>query len=522
MSRAKAKPSQKPPRKHPGKASALDRDLFRMAFQNSPAMQSLIRASDGVIVEVNNTFLEKMHRTRDQVIGKTPLELYSWVEPGKALEYRQELETSGKVLGYEAKLRASNGKILTVLVSSHRVEIGDEPHYLNAGVDITPRKEAEAKLVESQRRLRESDARFSTAFHTNPVLMTIAGLNDAKFVEVNEAFIRFTGWKRRELIGRDSRELGLWVDLSAREKFFGQLRRDRQIRNVECSIRTRAGKIHAMLLSGKIIEINREPHLITFGLDLSEQKRAEAELKKALRQERELSQLKTDFVSLVSHEFRTPLEIIISSTDNLQRYHARLPAEKREQLLGTIHKAVRRMAGMMEEVLVLGRVESGKTEFKPAPFDLQTFCERIRDEIQTASGKHCEVAVQTDGELHNALGDENLLRHILTNLLSNAVKYSPAGKGVILKASRKRHWGVFQVIDRGCGIPIPDQARLFQAFHRGSNVRQLPGTGLGLVIVKRCVDLHGGEIQCQSGEGKGTTFAVTLPLFANAPEVRRR
>jgi signal transduction histidine kinase len=248
-------------------------------------------------------------------------------------------------------------------------------------------------------------------------------------------------------------------------------------------------------------------------LDLTERKRAEVELQNALAKERELSELKSDFVSLVSHEFRTPLEVIMSSVDNLDRYHDRLPAEKREQLLRTINRSVRRMALMMEEVLVLGRVESGKMAFKPTDFDLRLLCNRIRDEIQSATGQRCPINLQTDGVPEIARGDENVLRHILSNLLSNAVKYSDANQPVTLSVGRENGAAVFCVTDRGCGIPAADQARLFQAFHRGMNVRHIPGTGLGLLIVKRCVDLHGGDIQFESVEGRGTTFTVRIELF---------
>src|SRR5262249_20102301 len=151
------------------------------------------------------------------------------------------------------------------------------------------------------------------------------------------------------------------------EAFFAELERTRSVRNVECRLRLRDGTQHIVLVSADIVEVNRQPHILGFAIDITEQKRgeqalrdSEAELQSALTQERELSQLKSDFVALVSHEFRTPLEIILSSTDNLDRYHDRLSTDKRNQLLKTIGKAVRRMAGMMEEVLVLGRVESGK------------------------------------------------------------------------------------------------------------------------------------------------------------------
>lgn len=514
MTRAKRSSSPARAAASAAQSVAVAPGLLQMAFHNSPAMQSVVRVSDGVLVEVNDTFLQKFGKTRAQVIGKTPFELNFWVEPEKILEYRKQMETHGFVLGYETRLRTGDGKILTVLLSSHRVESDGATYYLTAGVDITARKEAEAKLLESERQLRESQARFGAAFNTCPVLITIARLADAKFVEVNDAFVELTGWEREQLIGHDSKELKLWVDLDERQRFFDRLKRDRVVRDFECQTIDRHGKVHTMHISGEIIEVNHEPHLITFGLDVTEQKRAEAELQNALAKERELNQLKSDFVSLVSHEFRTPLEIIMSSTDNLQRYHARLAAEKREQLLNTINKSVRRMSGMMEEVLVLGRVESDKTEFNPLPFDLESCCRRIGDEIQTATNRRCPVGVQLKGSLRNAFGDENLLRHILSNLLSNAVKYSAEGSEVTLAVAKKGGHGILSVMDHGCGIPTADQKRLFQAFHRGSNVRQVSGTGLGLVIVQRCVELHGGSITCESTEGKGTTFTVTLPLFS--------
>ncbi|MFO1498245.1 MAG: ATP-binding protein [Verrucomicrobiota bacterium] len=241
--------------------------------------------------------------------------------------------------------------------------------------------------------------------------------------------------------------------------------------------------------------------------------RAREEALGLLTRERELSELKSEFVSLVSHEFRTPLEIIMSSVDNLDRYHARLPAEKRQQLLQTINKSVRRMSSMMEEVLVLGRLETDRVTFNPAPFAFRSFCQRLCDEIESATSGRCAIQLQMNGTPEMAQGDEGLLRHIFTNLLSNAVKYSPPDQLVDFILHREEEKATCQIVDRGCGIPEADQKRLFQAFHRGSNVRQVPGTGLGLLIVQRCVVLHGGSIHFQSVEGQGSTFTVHLPLF---------
>ena len=234
-----------------------------------------------------------------------------------------------------------------------------------------------------------------------------------------------------------------------------------------------------------------------------------------LARERELRELKSNFVSLVSHEFRTPLEIIMSSVDNLDRYHEKLASEKREQLLRTINRSVRRMAGMMEEVLVLGRLETDGITFQPAPLELHALCRRLCDEIDSVTGHRCPIRLELSETPDSATGDEGMIRHIVTNLLSNAVKYSPAGESVDIVVSRDGDMAVLRIADHGCGIPAADQERLFNAFSRGSNVGQIPGTGLGLLIVRRCVDLHGGSIDFVSSEDKGTTFTVRLPLFAS-------
>jgi PAS domain S-box-containing protein len=240
---------------------------------------------------------------------------------------------------------------------------------------------------------------------------------------------------------------------------------------------------------------------------------AEHDLKHALEREKELHQLKSNFVSMVSHEFRTPMGVILSSSQILQRHLEKLPAEERAELLDSITNSVGRMAELMEEVLVLSRVESARMELKAEAMELKAFCQSLTDELMSATHRRCPIhlELETDGEIS---ADEGLLRHILSNLISNAVKYSPENTPVLFRVSREQDHAVFVVEDRGIGIPAADHARLFDAFHRGGNVENIPGTGLGLTIVKRCVDRHGGEISFKTVEGKGTTFTVQLPLFA--------
>jgi PAS domain S-box-containing protein len=241
---------------------------------------------------------------------------------------------------------------------------------------------------------------------------------------------------------------------------------------------------------------------------------AQRDLVKALEQEKELSQMKSSFVNLVSHEFRTPLGVIVSSTDILENYYDRLKPEQRNGHLQDIRHSTQLMTGLMEEVLLLGKVEAGKMEFRPESMDLPGFCRRLVNEQLSATGHKCPILLDLKSLDGSARGDETLLRHIFTNLLSNAVKYAPPGSQVHFSVRRDAGDVVFELRDHGIGIPAEDQKRLFEAFYRAGNVGDIPGTGLGLVIVRRCVDLHNGTITVESTPGSGTTFLVRLKMFS--------
>ena len=219
---------------------------------------------------------------------------------------------------------------------------------------------------------------------------------------------------------------------------------------------------------------------------------------------------------MVSHEFRTPLGVIMSAVELLRHYADRLPDDEKTALLGDIHGATSAMAGLMEQVLLLGRVEAGKLGFRPQPLDAEAIARKVATEVQLSFPHRQSIAFEVSGHLAGAIGDETLLRHILGNLMSNALKYSPADTSVLVRLHRDSNDAVFEVRDHGIGIPATDRANLYEAFHRCGNVGDIQGTGLGLVIVKRCVDLHSGQIQFDSIEGQGTSFVIRIPLFAEA------
>jgi signal transduction histidine kinase len=242
--------------------------------------------------------------------------------------------------------------------------------------------------------------------------------------------------------------------------------------------------------------------------DITPHKQAEAEIRRALAQEKELNELKSRFVSMISHEFRTPLTIIQSTTELLEYYES--SAERKRDRFQRIHGAVQHMTQLLEDVLLMGKAEAEKLELRPEPLHLPEFCQTLLTDLQITAHQH-QLCFTSWGEPRPVWLDAKLFRQILTNLLSNAIKYSPQGGSVELALGYQADQVILSVRDHGIGIPLQDQERLFETFHRAANVNTIQGTGLGLAIVKHCVDLHEGNIEVQSQVGIGTTFTVTLP-----------
>lgn len=245
--------------------------------------------------------------------------------------------------------------------------------------------------------------------------------------------------------------------------------------------------------------------------DITLRKRMEAQLRQTLEQEIELSALKSRYVSMAAHDLRNPLAIIQSAVTLLEHYSERMSAEEKRERHSVIRDSIGRMVTLLDDILIIGRAESGKLTFNPAPLDVIAFCQDLAEEARQAGGTTRLIDFSYQGTCAGASLDANLLRHILDNLLSNAIKYSPAESTITFSLDCQPDRIVFRVQDQGIGIPEADQARLFEAFHRASNVGHRPGTGLGLAIVKQSVDLHGGTIAFESTEGVGTTFTVVIP-----------
>ncbi|WP_119070444.1 PAS domain S-box protein [Aggregatilinea lenta] len=253
----------------------------------------------------------------------------------------------------------------------------------------------------------------------------------------------------------------------------------------------------------------------TVGRDITQLKQAAEQLRQTLEREMELNELKSRFVSMASHEFRTPLAVIQSTSDLLKHYGSRMNGAEQAESFSRITSSINTMIELMDDVLTVTMSESGKLEFRPTLVNLRAFCQERVAEFQQTIGSQHQLDFTASGNCTHIITDSKLLRHIVGNLLSNAIKYSPAGSRVSLEMTCTPNDIMLRVEDEGIGIPSADQAHLFELFHRASNVGGTPGTGLGLAIVKQSVNLCRGSITFESEVGRGTAFTVTLPQPAN-------
>lgn len=415
----------------------------------------------------------------------------------------------GQAYQTEIQVRQYDGTLIWISLSGKAVS----PRDLTQGtvwvmMDITRRKELEAELV------RTSSEREAIL---NSALVGIVLSVTRRHEWVNEKFAEMMGYPRAELIGRSS--MHLHINVAAWEDF-GRLAREELKRHgtyaCERQLRRRNGDLFWVQMGGSCLQPNDpDAGVIWTFLDITERKKSEEDTREALEQQRELNELRSRFVAMTSHEFRTPLATILSSGEILRHYGERLPATEKAEILDSIAVSVQRMMRMLDRVLLIGKAEAQMLEFDPQPLDLRRLCGELLEEARVQQPEStCELRLDYAGGDEPGLYDEKLLRHTFGNLLSNAVKYSPQGGEVLFRVFTEPGVLVLEVSDSGIGIPEDEIAHLFESFHRASNVGAIQGTGLGLAIAKNAVNVHGGTISVRSQTGAGTCFSVRLPLSA--------
>ncbi len=278
---------------------------------------------------------------------------------------------------------------------------------------------------------------------------------------------------------------------------------------------TQAGQVRRLELSAVLIEWNGKEATLLFVIDATARLLAEENQQLALQKQGELNAMKSRFMAMASHEFRTPLALIQSATKLLGQQGEPLHTDDRISHLDHIDDAVTRMTRMLENVLLIGRSDSGKVEFKPQLLPFTAFCMTLVDELKSsmaAQFKQIELVLDLPSHAQCFWLDDTLLRNMVSQLLGNAFKFSPAGSSIWFSAVATDQHLTFSIKDQGIGIPAEDLPHLFESFRRARNAGSIPGTGLGLAIVKDSVNWHHGSINVSSEAGRGSCFTVTLPI----------
>lgn len=373
--------------------------------------------------------------------------------------------------------------------------------------DITAQKVFEKKLI------TEARNNSNLIEQANAIIIGVDALGYV--TDWNDHCTKVSGFEKNEVFARKLDEI-----LLLGEGYLHTLQSSQQ----EVSMRTKKGKKLTLLLSGtpRTTTAGEVVGFTFVGQDVTElsgyrkelEKKVEertTELKRALSKERELVELKTRFVSIASHEFRTPLSSIQHAAEFLKRYSTRLTGPEVQTKLEKIQKQVEHMTHLLDDVLTYGKNDSGKIAVVPVSVNIVVFFRSIKEEVeQSTRGSH-EILTDfyhADGKL---VTDEKLLRNITINFLTNAIKFSPGKTYVELIVRKIDSDLIISIRDEGIGIHADEQDKIFEPFTRGVEASKIEGTGLGLSIAKKAVELLNGSISLDSQVGRGTTFTIIIP-----------
>ncbi|HSE06155.1 MAG TPA: ATP-binding protein [Methylomirabilota bacterium] len=496
-------------------------EKLRAVFGLSPTILCLTGLNDGRVRDANDAFLSASGYSREEILGRTPVELGLWVDPAQRDEGIRQLKAGRPVRSMECRFRVKSGEERVTVLSADIVMFDGEACILSALTDITDRTRAEAALLESERR-------FMVAFHANPLPMSITSLRDHRHLEVNEAAVRHSGYAREEMLGHTKPELGFWVSAEQRQRVLRLLHAEGRVRDLEVTFRTRRGDERQLLVNSEVITFEGEPAVLSVSLDITERKLHEVE-SRARREEAEAlaeslraaNRAKDEFLAMLGHELRNPLGTLSNAVAVLER----LPGDDTmRHVVAIIGRQTGHLARLVDDLLDVARVTSGKIELQRRPVELCALVRRCLDALAQA-GRTERHTVSVEGPLVHVEADPARLEQIVNNLVDNALKYTPGGGRVTVTIERAGDSAVLRVRDTGQGIRTELLAHVFDLFVQEPQTldRARGGLGLGLALVKRLVELHGGAVSVWSaGPGQGSEFTVRLPAVAEPAGGRAR
>lgn len=516
----------------------------------------------GIVETVNPAAAAIFGYEKGEIVGQNIKVLMPEPYHTKHDSYIQNYHSTGerKIIGIgrEVKGRRKNGSVFPFFLSVSEVKLEERIIYTGVIHDISDLKRAEKAVLDSQRQL---DAIINNAVDG------IITINERGIMQiVNPAAAQLFGYKPEELIGQnvgvitpsphktqhdsyinkyiatgERKIIGIGREVVGQRKdgsmfpcllsvseinmgnsrlFAGMIHDLTEQKAHEADIKRLNSELEKRVeeRTEKLVEVINK-HLATneaLKKEIQERKAVEAALQKsqaevrnALEKERELNELKSRFVSMASHEFRTPLSTILTSASLIGRYNDAGTEEKRAKHINRIKSAVGNLTGILNDFLSLSKLEEGKFENQPETFDLEELVLKTIDEIKLITKPNQTIIYQHEGSNEVTL-DRKFSRNICINLLSNAIKYSE--KDIFINTSITPKRIQIVVKDQGIGIPKEEQEYLFTRFFRAKNATNIQGTGLGLNIVRKYLELMNGSITFESELQVGTTFTITFPL----------
>ncbi|WP_051568611.1 sensor histidine kinase [Crocinitomix catalasitica] len=504
--------------------SQLAAPIYQILFE-SIEEGFLVVNKKGIIVLANPRLHELFRYEDKEIIGLTIEDLIPKDIKAKHVKLRENFHSSpkkrsmGEGMNLKA-LRKDNTKFY-VEISLNHVDINDETFVSALVTDISTRvqhekeiiglnKNLELKVEERTKQVEKSQELYSAIARNFPNGTINVFDKDLNYIFVDGKELFQLGIKSEKLIGTNyldkiSSEIRPKIKESLLSVFEGHPK------EFEIVYKNEFYKISAVPLKDSDANVDR---ILVVEQNISAQKRISIQQSEALEKEKELNEMKSRFVSMASHEFRTPLSTILSSNSLVEKYQEIGEMEKAKKHTERIKKSVRGLTEILNDFLSVDKLETQETPIKIIAFDFNEFLFEIVEEMSSIKNEEQTILIQIEDDFKEVKSDPNILKNICYNLLSNAIKYSLEDGEIIISAALRDGFLKIEVRDQGIGIPEEEQVQLFSRFFRASNAVNIKGTGLGLQIVSKYAHMLNGQITFESAENKGSTFTIKIPIQA--------
>jgi len=485
---------------------------LRKIFDATLDIIVVTRLSDGSYIDFNQQF-DRLGYVQQDLDDSRKGKRQIWASEEQHQKFRERVMADGVVRDLEVDFLKPDGGLMPALLSAVRVELQGDDCVVAMIRDLTAAKEASRALEESLKALSDSEETFRALFDANLDSMTLTG-PDGIYMSVNREFVRSSGFSRDETIGRHFSELNLWVHPDEMIAFADRLVRSNEVRNVEVALRNKDGSERPVLISAVFLKLQGQLCCLTVSRGISDLKMTQRELVGAREAALAASRAKSEFLSSMSHEIRTPMNAILGMAELLMETEL---SDEQRRYLNTVTSNSHALLELIDSILDLAKVESGRLSLEAVEFNLKDVTEKVLETLAIrAHEKGLELMVRFAPEVPElALGDPLRLGQILINLVGNAIKFTQHGQVLVSvehdPSSTAAGALKFAVTDTGIGISADKLHLLFQAFSQAdsSTSRKFGGSGLGLAIVSRLVALMHGKVSVASEPGTGSEFSFT-------------